>query len=74
MSVLQITERNLLKWFWHVERMGEESLVKRVYRANKEGNRDKGRQQRKWRDEVKYLLLGRELSEREGMVLTRDRE
>ena len=39
MSVVEIIERNVLKWFGHVERMGEEKLVKRVYLANVEGNR-----------------------------------
>ena len=30
--------------------------------------------QRRWRDKVKELLMGRGLSEREGMVLARERE
>ena len=55
----------MLKWFGHVERMGEERLVKRVYRANVEGNRGGGRPQKRWKDEVKDLLLGRE-TERKG--------
>ena len=42
MSVLEKIERNVLKWFGHVERMGEERLVKRVYQANGEGNRGEG--------------------------------
>ena len=57
----------MLKGFLHVERMGEERLVERVYRANM-------RPRRRWRDEVKDLPLERGLSEREGMVLARDRE
>ena len=36
MSALERIERNELKWFRHVERMGEERLVKRVYQANVE--------------------------------------
>ena len=48
----------MLKWFGHVERMGEERLVKRVYQANVEGNKGRGKPQRRWRDEVKGLLLG----------------
>ena len=59
LSVLERIERNVLKWFGHLGRMGEERLVKRVYRANVEGNRGRGKPQRRWRDEVKYLLLGR---------------
>ena len=39
LSVLEIIERNVLKWLGHAERMGEETLVKRVYQANVEGNR-----------------------------------
>ena len=74
MSVLERIERDVLKWFGHVERMGEERLLKRVYRANVEGNRGRGRPQRRWRDEVKGLLLGRGLNEREGMRLARERD
>ena len=59
LSVLERNEGNVLKWFGHVERMGEERLVKRVYRGNVEGNRGRGRPQRRWRVEVKDLLLGR---------------
>ena len=36
LSVLERIERNMLKWFRHVEKMGEERLVKRVYQANVE--------------------------------------
>ena len=73
MSVLERIERNVLKWFGHVERMGEERLVKRVYRANVEGNMGRGRPQIRWRDEVKDLLLGRGMNDRDrnacgGMV------
>ena len=52
---------NVLKWFGHVERMEEERSVKRVYRANVEGNRGRGRPQRRWRNEVKELLIARGL-------------
>ena len=46
LCVLKRIERNVLKWFGHVERMGEERLVKRVYQANLEGKRGKERPQR----------------------------
>ena len=32
LSALERIERNVLKWFGYMERMGEERLVKRVYR------------------------------------------
>ena len=56
LSVPEGMERSVLKWFGHVERMGEERLVKKVYQANLEGNREKRRPQRRWRGEVKDLL------------------
>ena len=37
LSVLERIERNVLKWLGHVERMGEENLFKRMYRANVTG-------------------------------------
>ena len=49
-------------------------LVKREYRANVEANRGRWRPQERWRDEVKDLLLGRGMNEREGMMLARDRD
>ena len=36
LSVLEIIERSVLKWFGHMERLGEERLVKRMHRANVE--------------------------------------
>ena len=49
-------ERNVLKWFGHVEKMGDEKLANRVYRANVEGNKGRRTPQRRWRDELKDLL------------------
>ena len=42
MGVPEIIEGNMLKWFGHLDRMGEEKLVKRVYQAIVEGNREDG--------------------------------
>ena len=39
LSVLERIERNVLKWFRHVERKGKERLLRIVYQANVEGNR-----------------------------------
>ena len=47
-------------------------MIKRVCWVNVEDNKGRRRPQRRWRDEVKDLLLERELSEREGMMLARD--
>ena len=37
----------LLRWFGHIERMEGERLVKKNYRAEVEGNREKGRPRRR---------------------------
>ena len=54
--------------------MREEGLIKRVYRANVNSNRGRGRPQRRLRDEMEDLILGRGLSERERRVLARDKD
>ena len=59
LSVLERIERNMLKWIGHIERRGEERLAKRMYQANLESNRGRRRPQRRLRDGVKDLLLGR---------------
>ena len=50
----------------YILQVGEEKLVKRVYRANVEGNMGRGRPRRRWRDEVRDFLVGRGLSEGGG--------
>ena len=47
LSVLERIERNVLKWFGHEERMGEDTLVKRVYRADVEVKWGKAQE---WKD------------------------
>ena len=39
LSVLERIEINLIKWIRHLERMGEERLVKRVYRTTVKSDR-----------------------------------
>jgi hypothetical protein len=37
------TEKNMLKWFSHVEKMDKRKLTKGIYEADLEGNAIKGR-------------------------------
>ena len=46
-------DQGVLRWFGHVERMGEERLVKRVYESDVRGVRPRGRPRACWMDEVK---------------------
>ena len=45
--------RKLLKWFGHVEQMGDERLTKKVYKSEVGGERGRGRPRLRWIDEVK---------------------
>ena len=54
-------DQGVLRWFGHVERMGEERLVRRVYESNVRGARCRGRPRACWLDEVKRVLRVRGL-------------
>ena len=56
-----------------IERMEGERLVKKIYRAEVEGNRGRGRPRRRWMDGVKYCLSDRGLSIPEAKECVKDR-
>ena len=39
-DLMKRVERNVLKWLRHGERIGEERLIKNLYRTNGEGNEE----------------------------------
>ena len=45
-----------LRWLGHVERMGEERVVKRLYQNTLEGSRSIGRPTLRWMDDVREDL------------------
>ena len=55
-------EAAVLRWFKHTKRIEGERLVKKIYRAEVEGNRGKGRPRRRWMDKVKGCLSDRGLT------------
>ena len=63
----------VLRRFGHVERMEGERLVKKIYRAEVESNRGRGRPRRRWMDGVKGCLNDRELSIPEAKKCIKDR-
>ena len=67
-------DRKVLKWFGHVERMGNERMTKRVYMSEVEGERGRGRPPFRWRDGVRRACAKREigLEEARGLCLDRD--
>ena len=72
-DVTEKIRRNTLRWFGHVERMESESLTKRVYVSEVDGDRGRGRPRLRWRDGVEKYLGEGGLSWGEGRQMTGDR-
>ncbi len=51
--------RNTLRWFGHVERMGSEELVKKVYMSESVGLNNRRWPPERWRDKVKEYMCER---------------
>ena len=66
--------RARLKWFGHVERMGDERQVKRIMNATMEGRRPVGRPRTRWRDVLARDLDIVGLSVEEARLEARDRD
>ena len=46
-------DQKVLKWFGHIEPMGDERLTKKVYKSEVGGERGRGRPRLRWIDGVK---------------------
>ncbi len=55
-AVVEWVKRNTLKWFGHVERLGSEEFVKRVYERELEGPNRRGRPFGRRKDRVEEYL------------------
>ena len=55
-------DRSVVRWFEHVERMGDERMAKRVYELDVRGVRRRGRPRKYWMDGVKEMLAKKGLS------------
>jgi hypothetical protein len=49
-------EKNMLRWFGHVERMDERRLTKEIYEANVGSNAGRGRPRRSFLDQIGEVL------------------
>ena len=49
-SIGMKVEKNILRWFGHVERMTDKQLVKKVYKSMMDGDRGRGRPRKRRRD------------------------
>ena len=63
-----------LKWFGHVERMGDGRQVNRIMNATMEGRRPVGRPRTRWRDVIGRDLGASGLSVEEARLEARDRD
>jgi hypothetical protein len=63
-----------MRWAGHVERMGEESGVYRVFVGKPEGKRPLGRPRRRWEDNIKMDLQEVGGGRGDWMELTQDRD
>ena len=63
-----------MKWFEHVERMGEERQVKRIINAEMRGRRPVGRPRTRWKDVLLRDLEGSGLSLEEAAVEAGDHD
>ena len=66
-------DQGVLRWFGHVERMGNERLVKRVYDSEVRGVRKSGRPRKSWLNGVKETLERKGLNIQEAKVCVQDR-
>ena len=67
-SVSQRIDQGVLRWFGHVERMGDERMAKRVYESDVRGVRRRGRPRKCWMVGVKEVLARKGLNIQEAKV------
>ncbi len=58
-GVVEWVKRSTLRGFGHIERMGNEEFVKKVYMSSAEGTNRRGRPPVRWKDRVKEYVRER---------------
>ncbi len=58
-GVVEWVKRITLRWFGHIERMGNEEFVKKMYQSSVEGTNRRGRPLRRWEDRVREYVSER---------------
>ncbi len=56
-GVVEWVKRSTRRWFGHIERMGNEEFVKKVYLSSAEGMNRRGRPLGRWKNRVKEYFL-----------------
>ena len=55
-NIVRVVKSRLMRWGWHVARMGEGRGVHRVLVGKSQGKRPLGRPRRRWEDNIKMDL------------------
>ena len=71
-SVSQIIDQSVLRWFGHVERMRDEMIAKRVYESDVRGVGRRGQPRKFWMDGIKDVLAKKGLNIQEAKVSVQD--
>ncbi len=58
-GVVKWVKRNTMRWFGHIERMGSEEFVTKVYVSKTVGPNSRGRPLGRWKDRVKEYMSER---------------
>ena len=57
--MVEWVKRSTLRWFGHIERMGNEEFVKKMHLSSVEGTNRRGRSPLRWEDRVKEYVSER---------------
>ena len=66
-------DEGVLRWFGHVERIGNDRIAKRVYVGECAGIRSVGRPRKRWTDAVMNCLKKRGLDSRQARRMVHDK-
>ena len=72
--ILDRIEQQQLKWYGHLNRMGDSRQVKRIWEARTYGRSQVGRPQKKWNDEITKILSKRDISWNEAREMSRNKK
>lgn len=73
-TMVERVKTRRLQWFGHVSRMNSERLPYLALHTQLEGNRSRGRQRTRWRDNVRKDIEEKGLEFRKALSLVKDRE
>ena len=65
-NILEVIEERKMRWFGHVERMGEDRIPKMILEWNAEGRRRRGKPREQWMDGIRRSMNRMELTEEDA--------